>query len=115
MLVNGYKIRAAIKKLTRKRDVLQTKFVKSATYFASKGESPELETVGGDLDITETQLVALHAIESDYTILRPRVTYSVTDHVSAEVGYLFIAGRAESVGGQFRRNGQGWVELEYRM
>jgi hypothetical protein len=66
-------------------------------------------------DTLKTQLVALYAIESDYTILRPRVIYSVTDHVSAEVGYLFIAGRTESVGGQFKRNGQGWIELEYRM
>lgn len=66
-------------------------------------------------DTLKTQLLALHAIESDYTILRPRVTYSVTDHISTEVGYLFIAGRAESVGGQFKRNGQGWIELEYKL
>ena len=66
-------------------------------------------------DTLKAQLVALYAIESDYTILRPRVTYSVTDHLSAEVGYLFIAGRADSVGGQYKRNGQGWIELAYRM
>ena len=66
-------------------------------------------------DTLKTQLVAVHAIESDYTILRPRVTYSVTDHLSTEVGYLFIAGRARSVGGQFRRNDQGWVQIEYKL
>ena len=66
-------------------------------------------------DTLKTQLVAVHAIESDYTILRPRVTYSVTDHIDTEVGYLFIAGRAESVGGQFRRNGQGWVQFVYKL
>ena len=60
-------------------------------------------------------VVAIHAIESDYTIVRPRVIYSLTDHVDTQVGYLFIAGRAESVGGQFRRNGQGWVEVEYKL
>jgi hypothetical protein len=66
-------------------------------------------------DSLKTQLVAVQAIESDYTLLRPRVTYAVTDHLSAEVGYLFIAGRARSVGGQFRRNDQGWVQLEYKL
>jgi Protein of unknown function (DUF1302) len=66
-------------------------------------------------DTLKAQLVAVQAIESDYTIVRPRLTYSFTDHVSAEVGYLFIAGRAQSVGGEFRRNGQGWVEVEYRL
>jgi hypothetical protein len=66
-------------------------------------------------DTLKTQLVAMYAIESDYTIVRPRLTYSITDHIDAEVGYLFIAGRAQSVGGQFRRNGQGWVEVEYKL
>ena len=66
-------------------------------------------------DTLKAQLVAVHAIESDYTILRPRLTYSVTDHINTEVGYLFIAGRQQSVGGQFRRNGQGWVEIEYKL
>jgi len=66
-------------------------------------------------DTLETQLVALHAIESDYTLLRPRLRYRVTDHVGAEVGYLFIAGREHSVVGQYRRNDEGWVRVEYRL
>ena len=40
--------------------------------------------------------MAIHAIESDYTMLRPRLRYQLTDNVSAEIGYLFIAGRTES-------------------
>jgi hypothetical protein len=66
-------------------------------------------------DTLKTQLVAIHAIESDYTIVRPRVTYSVTDHIDTQVGYLFIAGRSQSVGGEFRRNGQGWLQIEYKL
>ena len=66
-------------------------------------------------DTLKTQLVAIHAIESDYTIVRPRVTYSVTDHLNTQIGYLFIAGRSQSVGGEFKRNGQGWLEIEYKL
>ena len=66
-------------------------------------------------DTLQTQLVAVHAIESDYTLVRPRVTYRVTDNLSAEVGYVFIAGRARSLVGQYRRNDEGWVRLEYRI
>lgn len=66
-------------------------------------------------DTLSTQLVAVHAIESDYTYLRPRVSYQITDHIGAEVGYLFIAGRAHSVVGQYRRNDEGWVRFEYRL
>lgn len=61
------------------------------------------------------RLIAVYAINSDYTILRPRLQYQIDDHLSAEVGYLFIAGRAESIGGQYRRNDQGWVSLEYQL
>lgn len=66
-------------------------------------------------DTVRTQLVAIHAIESDYTIVRPKLSYQCTDHLEAEVGYLFIAGRAHSVGGQYRRNDEGWVRLEYKL
>ncbi len=66
-------------------------------------------------DRLQAQLVALYGIESDYTILRPRLRYQLTDHIAAEAGYLFIAGRAHSVGGQYRRNDEGWVRLEYQL
>ncbi|MFI5395869.1 MAG: DUF1302 family protein [Candidatus Binatia bacterium] len=66
-------------------------------------------------DTVRTQLVAIHAIESDYTILRPKLFYQFTDHIGGELGYLFIAGRAHSVGGQFRRNDEGWVRAEYKL
>ena len=66
-------------------------------------------------DRVETQLIAVHAIESDYTFLRPRLRYHLNDNLTAEVGYLFIAGRANSIGGQYRRNDEGWVRLEYQL
>ena len=66
-------------------------------------------------DRLQTQLVALHSIESDYTLLRPTVSYQLTDNVSAQAGYLFIAGRAESVIGQYRRNDEGWVRFAYKL
>ena len=66
-------------------------------------------------DTVQTQLVAIHAIESDYTIIRPRIFYQFTDHIGGEIGYLFIAGRAHSVGGQYRRNDEGWVRAEYKL
>jgi len=66
-------------------------------------------------DRVQLQLVTVHAIESDYTFVRPRLTYRLTDNIAAQVGYLFIAGRAESIGGQYRRNGEGWMRLEYTL
>jgi hypothetical protein len=66
-------------------------------------------------DTVQTQLVAIHAIESDYSIIRPKIFYQFTDHIGGEVGYLFIAGRAHSVGGQYRRNDEGWVRAEYKL
>jgi Protein of unknown function (DUF1302) len=66
-------------------------------------------------DRLETHLVAVHAIESDYTLLRPTLLYHVTDNVNAEVGYLFISGRSSSLVGQYNRNGEGFVRLEYRL
>lgn len=66
-------------------------------------------------DTMRTQLVAIHAIESDYTILRPKLSYQFTDHIGGEIGYLFIAGRAHSPGGQYRRNDEAWVRAEYKL
>ena len=63
----------------------------------------------------QAQLLAVYGIDSDYSIVRPRLRYRLTDALTAEAGYLFIAGRAHSTGGQFRRNDQGWVRLEYRI
>lgn len=66
-------------------------------------------------DTLQTQLIAGHALESDYTYVRPRLLYRVTDNVDAEVGYIFIAGRAQSTIGQYRRNDEGWVRLAYKL
>jgi uncharacterized protein DUF1302 len=63
----------------------------------------------------QTQLVAGHAIESDYSFLRGRALYQFTDHIAAEIGYLFIAGRSNSLVGQYGRNDEGWIRLEYKL
>jgi len=66
-------------------------------------------------DTLQAQLVATQAFESGYSVLRPRLRYQITDALTGEIGYLFIAGRAHSVGGEYKRNGQGWFRLEYRL
>ena len=66
-------------------------------------------------DTVQTQLVGEHAIESDYTLVRPLLRYRVTDHIAATAGYLFIAGRFASVIGQYKHNDEGWLNLEYRL
>jgi len=63
----------------------------------------------------QAQLIAVQAIESDYTLVRPTFLYRLTDNVNAEVGYLFIAGRSNSIVGQYKRNGEGFVRLEYTL
>ncbi len=63
-------------------------------------------------DRIQAQFVASHGIESDYSLLRPRLLYRFNDHVAVEVGYLFFAGRSSSVVGQFKRNDEGWLRVE---
>ena len=64
-------------------------------------------------DDLQTQLIGIYDIESDYTILLPRVTYRITDAVDVRVGYLFIAGRSESIGGQYKKNDEAFFRLRY--
>lgn len=59
------------------------------------------------------ELIGLHAFESDYTLLRPRLAYLLWDHVELSGGYLFVAGRRSSVVGQYKRNDQGFLRLRY--
>lgn len=66
-------------------------------------------------DRLKAQVVAVHAIESDYTMVRPTLLYQVTDNASAQIGYLFLAGRSASLVGQYKQNDQGFVRLEYRL
>jgi uncharacterized protein DUF1302 len=66
-------------------------------------------------DTLRTQLVALYAIESDYTLLRPLIGYQITDHLLAQAGYLFIAGRSQTVIGEFKNNKEAWFQIEYRL
>ncbi len=62
-------------------------------------------------DDVEAQLVGLYGIESDYTLLSPRLTYRFWEHFEVRVGYLFIAGRNSSRVGQYKRNDQGFARL----
>ena len=66
-------------------------------------------------DALQIRLVAEHAIESDYTLLRPLLRYRVTDHIAVTAGYVFIAGRSHSVIGEYKHNDEGWMSLEYRL
>jgi hypothetical protein len=66
-------------------------------------------------DTLRARFEAVYGIESDYTLLRPKLRYALTDHISAEIGYLFIAGRASSVLGQYKDNDQGFVIVEARL
>ncbi|GIW45828.1 MAG: hypothetical protein KatS3mg077_3110 [Candidatus Binatia bacterium] len=52
-----------------------------------------------------------YGIDSSYTFTRPRLRYRWNDWLWSEVGYLFIAGRRQSVIGQYRRNDEGWVSV----
>jgi hypothetical protein len=63
----------------------------------------------------ETQLIGVHAIESDYTLIRPTLLCHLTDNLNAEVGYLFIAGRSSSLIGEYRRNDEGFVQVQYKL
>ncbi len=64
-------------------------------------------------DSLAMQLVAQHALESDYTLWLPRLTYRVWESIELRVGYLYIAGRRSSVGGQYKRNDQAFVRVRY--
>lgn len=63
-------------------------------------------------DLT-AQLIAQHAIESDYSLLLPRLTYQVWRGLQVRVGYLFIAGRRSSVIGQYKKNDEAFLRLRY--
>jgi hypothetical protein len=63
----------------------------------------------------EVQLISLYGISSDYTMLRPRVRYRFGNALTAELGYLFIAGRSNSLVGEFKHNDEGWLRIEYRI
>ncbi len=59
------------------------------------------------------QLLGLHAIESDYTSLVPRITYQLWEGLELRVGYLFLAGRRSSTVGQYKRNDEAFFRLRY--
>ncbi|MBI4517672.1 MAG: hypothetical protein HY699_17845 [Deltaproteobacteria bacterium] len=64
-------------------------------------------------DDLQAQLIAVYGASSDYSVVLPRLTYRLTDALDVRLGYLFIAGRRSSVGGQYRRNDEGFVRLRY--
>ena len=63
-------------------------------------------------DLT-VQLIAVQGLESGYTMLMPRLDYRFWEHFDARVGYLFIAGRQDSVIGQYKDNDEAFVWLRY--
>jgi hypothetical protein len=66
-------------------------------------------------DTLRARFEAVYGIESDYTLLRPKLRYAFTDYISAEIGYLFIAGRSSSVLGQYKDNDQGFLIVEAQL
>lgn len=68
MNLNGYKIRSAIKRMTRNRDVLQARFTKETHFFPSRGPRPDIEQTGADLNMAETILVRLQIIQMRYNL-----------------------------------------------
>ena len=64
-------------------------------------------------DDLELQLIAQHAIESDYSVLLPRLTYRVWKGLELRCGYLFLAGRRSSTIGQYKHNDEAFVRLRY--
>lgn len=64
-------------------------------------------------DDLELKLIALHSIESDYTLLLPTVTYRIMRGLEARAGYLLLAGRRSSLIGQYRQNDQAFLRLRY--
>lgn len=63
-------------------------------------------------DLT-AQVIAIQGLESSYTLLMPRLTYRFWDNFEARAGYLFIAGRQNSVIGQYKDNDQAFFWLRY--
>jgi hypothetical protein len=64
-------------------------------------------------DDLSAQLIAIQGLESGYTLLMPRLTYRFWDHFEARAGYLFIAGRQNSVIGQYKNNDEAFFWLRY--
>ena len=63
-------------------------------------------------DLT-AQVIAVQGLESGYTMVMPRITYHFWDHFEARAGYLFIAGRQDSVIGQYKNNSEVFFWLRY--
>ncbi|MFN8640806.1 MAG: hypothetical protein U0802_03780 [Candidatus Binatia bacterium] len=63
-------------------------------------------------DLT-VQLIAVEGIESGYTLLMPRLDYRFWTHFDVRVGYLFIAGRSDSLIGQYKANDEAFLWLRY--
>ena len=64
-------------------------------------------------DTLTAQVVAIQALESSYTLLMPRITYRFWDRFEARAGYLFIAGRQNSLVGQYKNNDEAFFWLRY--
>jgi hypothetical protein len=64
-------------------------------------------------DDLQLQLQGIYGVSSDYTLLLPRLTYRIWRGLEGQIGYLFIAGRQSSVGGQYKRNDEAFIRLRY--
>ncbi len=64
-------------------------------------------------DTVHAQVIAMHAIDSDYTLVLPRLTVDITDNLDVRIGYLAIAGSEHSLLGQYKRNDEGFMRLRY--
>ncbi|MBI3783394.1 MAG: hypothetical protein HY270_08325 [Deltaproteobacteria bacterium] len=66
-------------------------------------------------DRVTLRFVGIHSIESDYTTVRSRLTYRLTDEVSIEGGYLLVAGRSASLIGQYGDNDEAWIGFNIKL
>jgi hypothetical protein len=55
----------------------------------------------------------VYGASSDYTMLLPRITYRIWRGLEGQVGYLYIAGSKNSVGGQFKKIDEAVLTLRY--
>jgi hypothetical protein len=64
-------------------------------------------------DRLQAEGAVLQGLVRSYTTGGVRFTYSITDHLRARVGYLFIAGTRNSIVGEFGPNDEGYIQLRY--
>jgi hypothetical protein len=66
-------------------------------------------------DDLSCELLSLYGASSDYTVLLPRLSYRLHERVEIHVGYVYIAGRAGSRLGQYKRNDEAFIRLRLQL